>query len=88
MNFGIFFVYCKQIKILLNEHIMNYYLIGIIILLLTSIIVMVVKWPKVIELEDQAPKEDSPKNRWLQLQNEGGKYIKLEDGKVKVKIVK
>lgn len=43
-------------------------------------------WVK--ELEDEAPIEDSPKNRWLKLQNEGGKYVKMKDGKVKIKIVK
>ncbi len=60
----------------------------IIAILAIVIIVMAIKWPKTIELSDKAPKEDSPKNRWLQLQNEGGKYVKLEDGKVKIKIVK
>jgi hypothetical protein len=39
-------------------------------------------------LEDDAPVEDSPKNRWLKLQNEGGKYVKIKDGKVKIKILK
>lgn len=67
---------------------MNYILIGIIALLLIAVIVMAVKWPKVIELTDDAPVEDSPKNRWLKLQNEGGKYVKVENGKVKIKIVK
>ena len=56
--------------------------------LVVIIVIMLIKWPKVIELSDDAPKEDSPKNRWLQLQNEGGKYVKLENGKVKIKIVK
>lgn len=67
---------------------MNYFLIGIIGILLIAIIVMAVKWPKTIELTDTAPEEDSPKNRWLKLQNEGGKYVKVEDGKVKLTIVK
>jgi hypothetical protein len=49
---------------------------------------MAVKWPKVIELTDDAPEKDSPKNRWLKFQNEGGKYVHLEDGKVKLKIIK
>lgn len=39
-------------------------------------------------LKDDAPVEDSPKNRWLKLQNEGGKYVKVKDGKVKIKIIK
>lgn len=67
---------------------MNYILIGIITLLLIAILVMAVKWPKIIELSDIAPKEDTPKNRWLQLQNEGGKYVRTENGRIKLKIVK
>ena len=42
---------------------MNYILIGIITLLLITILVMAAKWPKIIELSDIAPKEDTPKNR-------------------------
>lgn len=67
---------------------MTYILLLIIALLLIAIIVMAVKWPKVIELTDNAPEKDSPKNRWLKFQNEGGKYVQLENGKVKLKIVK
>lgn len=57
-------------------------------LLLTAILIMAIRWPKIIELSDIAPKEDTPKNRWLQLQNEGGKYVQTENGRVKLKIVK
>lgn len=67
---------------------MNYVLIGIIILLLIVILVMAIKWPKVIELSDTAPQKDSSKNRWLQLQDEGGKYVYIENGRIKLKIVK
>lgn len=67
---------------------MNILLIGIIIVLLIAILIMIVKWPKVIELKDIAPEKDSPKNRWLKFQNEGGKYVHLENGNVKLKIVK
>jgi hypothetical protein len=42
---------------------MNILLIGIIVVLLIAILIMIVKWPKVIELEDIAPEKDSPKNR-------------------------
>lgn len=49
---------------------------------------MVIKWPKIIEISDAAPLEDSPRNRWLKLQNEGGKYVRLENGNVKLKIIK
>lgn len=67
---------------------MNILLIGIIIVLLIAILIMIVKWPKVIEISDIAPLEDSPRNRWLKLQNEGGKYVHLENGNIKLKIVK
>lgn len=48
---------------------------------------MAIKWPKTIEISDIAPEEDSPRNRWLKLQNEGGKYVRLENKNVKLKIV-
>ena len=67
---------------------MNYILLGIIAALVIAIVVMAVKWPKIVEITDIAPEEDSPRNRWLKLQNEGGKYVHLENGNVKLKIVK
>lgn len=67
---------------------MNYILIGIIAILLIAILVMAIKWPKTIELSDIAPEKDSLKNRWMKFQNEGGKYVRLEGGKVKLRIVK
>lgn len=67
---------------------MIYILSSIIGLLLVVILIMAIKWPKAIELVDTAPEKDSPKNRWLKFQNEGGKYVRLEDGKVKLKIIK
>ena len=67
---------------------MNYILIGIIAILLIAILVMVIKWPKVIELTDDAPEKDSLKNRWMKFQNDGGKYVQLENGKVKLKVIK
>lgn len=57
-------------------------------MLCLAIIIMAAKWPKYIEISDVAPEEDSPRNRWLKLQNEGGKYVHLENGNVKLKIVK
>ncbi len=67
---------------------MTYILIGIIVLLGLAIGIMAIKWPSTVEISDVAPLEDSPRNRWLKLQNEGGKYVRLEDGNVKLKIVK
>lgn len=67
---------------------MTYVLLSIIALLLIVIITMAIKWPKTVEISDVAPEEDSPRNRWLKLQNEGGKYVQLEEGKVKLKVVK
>lgn len=67
---------------------MNYILIGIIVALGLAVAIMAIKWPKIIELTDIAPEEDTPKNRWLKLQNEGGKYVRNENGTIKLKIVK
>lgn len=67
---------------------MIYILLSIIALLLVVIIIMAIKWPKVVEISDIAPKEDSPKNNWLQLQNEGGKYVRIENGRIKLNIIK
>lgn len=66
----------------------NYILIGIIAILIGVITSLIVNRPRIIEITDVAPKEDSLKNRWLQLQNEGGKYVKSENGIVKLKIIK
>ena len=41
-----------------------------------------------IKLEDKAPENPTEKNCWMQLQNEGGKYIKIKDGKVILKVKK
>ena len=59
--------------------------IGIVI---GVVIMIVINSFRIKELVDDAPVEDSPKNRWLKLQNEGGKYVKIKDGKVKIKIIK
>ena len=67
---------------------MTYILLSIVTLLLIAVVIMTVKWPKVIELSDIAPKDLSSKNLWLQLQNEGGKYVRIENGRIKLKIVK
>lgn len=67
---------------------MNYILIGTIVILVAAIVIMAIKWPKVVEISDVAPDKDSPRNRWLKLQNEGKKYVRLENGVVKLKIVK
>ena len=63
-------------------------LIGIIIVLLIVIIGMIVNWPKVVEISDDQPKSNLRKDAWLKLQNEGAEYIRYEDGKIKLKIVK
>ena len=57
------------------------------ILLTIIIIVMAIKWPKVIKIEDEMPVSLDNKSKWLKLQNEGGKYIKEKDGKIYLKIV-
>ena len=60
----------------------------IIAILIAVIIVMAIVWPKTIVLSDWAPEELSDKNKWLKLQNEGGKYVKIKDNKIWIKIVK
>lgn len=52
------------------------------------VLCMIVNSFRIKELVDDAPVEDSPKNRWLKLQNEGGKYVKVKNGKVTIKIIK
>ena len=49
---------------------------------------MTIKWPKVIEISDKQPQSNLRKDAWLKLQNEGAEYIRYEDGKIKLKIVK
>lgn len=63
---------------------LEYIMIGV---LLAAIIVMIFRWPKVKTIKDDAPEVQNPKNNWLKLQNEGGKYVKVKDGKVFIKIV-
>lgn len=63
------------------EHI----LLGVLIVV---IVVMAILWPKTVKLEDEVPIELSDKNKWLKLQNEGGKYVKVKDNKIWIKIVK
>lgn len=59
-----------------------------IVVLVAAIIFMAIKWPKFIVLEDEAPKGHNPKDAWLKLQDEGAKYVRWEDGKVKLIIKK
>lgn len=67
---------------------MKVFLMGCILVLISIILIMMIKWPKTIEISDIAPKDCSSKNKWLQLQNEGGKYVRVENGRIKLKIVK
>lgn len=58
------------------------------IILAIALIVMIVKWPKVVTIKDKLPKVDMPKNYWLQLQNEGASYLKITEDSVSLKVVK
>lgn len=80
-NSGIFLI-LNHIK---RNNMIEYILIGV---LLAIIIVMIFCWPKIEKIEDTAPKNPNPVNNWLKLQNEGGKHVKVKDGKVYIKIVK
>ena len=64
------------------------WLIIIIAVLVLVIVIMAIKWPKVIEISDNQPQSNLRKDAWLKLQNEGAEYIRYEDGKVKLRIVK
>lgn len=64
------------------------WLIIIIAVLVLVIVIMAIKWPKVVELSDNQPQSNLRKDAWLKLQNEGAEYIRYEDGKVKLRIVK
>lgn len=66
---------------------MKWLIITIAVLVLV-IVIMAIKWPKVVELSDEQPQSNLRKDAWLKLQNEGAEYIRYEDGKVKLKIVK
>lgn len=50
-------------------------------------VIIIEKWPKVKTISDKAPEEVSPRNAWLKLQNEGKKYVKIENDTVYLKIV-
>ena len=64
---------------------LEYFLIALLVLV--DILVFIF-WPRTITIEDKQPEITSEKNNWLQLQNEGGKYVRVKDGKVYLKIVK
>jgi len=67
---------------------MNAILIIILCLSLALNVYLVLTRPKTVEISDTIPEKNSPKNNWLQLQNEGKKYLKEKDGKVFLKVVK
>ena len=62
--------------------------IALNVILIVAIIVMAIKWPKTITIEDNLPEKNTPKNRWMKFQNEGASYIKEKDDKLYIKIVK
>lgn len=64
------------------------WLIAIIVILVAIIVVMAIKWPKVVTISDEQPQSNLRKDAWLKLQNEGAEYLRYEDGKVFLKIVK
>ena len=67
---------------------MDIFLLICTIVLAITVIVMLIKWPKAIKIEDELPVALDDKSKWMKLQNEGGKYIKEKDGKIYLKIVK
>ena len=63
-------------------------LLGIIVVLVSVIVVLLCKKPKIETISDNQPNTRLRKDAWLKLQNEGAKYIKYKDGKIYLKIVK
>lgn len=59
-----------------------------IILNIVLVIVLVTLYSKITVIKDKLPNVDSPKNRWMQLQNEGAKYIKTKDEIIYLRIIK
>ena len=58
------------------------------IVLAIALLIVIIKWPKIVEISDDVPEIRNETNGWLKLQNEGKKYVKFENGKVKLKIIK
>lgn len=42
----------------------------------------------IVTIQDTAPEKSTPKNRWLQLTNEGKRYVKTEGDKVYLTLIK
>lgn len=58
------------------------------IILIVAIIAMIIKWPKTITIKDNLPNTWSAKDAWLKLQDEGKYFVKRDDNKIYLKIVK
>ena len=55
--------------------------------LILIIVLIVIKY-KTVTITDTKPNNSNCRNNWLQLQNEGCKYVKVKDDKVYLKIIK
>lgn len=61
--------------------------IAVVALLIVNV-VLIVKFPKVVLLQDNPPIVDNPRNRVMKLQNEISQYVYREGGKIKIMVVK
>ena len=50
--------------------------------------VMAYKWPKVVEISDELPEKINKRSLWLKLQNEGKNYVRTDEKRVYLKVVK
>lgn len=57
-------------------------------LLAGAVMYLLSKKVDIVEISDDLPASGNLRDCWLKLQNEGKQYIKIEDGKVYLKIVK
>lgn len=58
------------------------------IILIIAIIIMAIKWPKTVTIKDNLPKTWSAKDAWMKLQDEGKYFVKRDENKIYLKLVK
>ena len=49
---------------------------------------MAYKWPKVVEISDELPEKINKRSLWLKLQNEGKNFVRTDEKRVYLKVVK
>ena len=80
----IFCIFAQNLNVKIMEIVLG-------VLLAVSVAANVVMWfnrPKVVEISDVLPEKNSAKNRWMKLQNEGKNYVRTDNERVYLKVVK